>query len=379
MSSSPARACIRWPQSTCELVTGSLSRLLELDHIVETVSDSFSAQVLFRDSSVPLAKLDPVRDFFADRAPLHEFEIPGGEACKSPESWSGLLENLAQVKLDRGGLIIVAGGGALGDAAGFAASVWHRGVPWIAIPTTLLAMVDAHVGGKTAIQYDGIKNRIGSFHLPRAVLADPGFLDSLPLQQRSQGWAELIKAAWIGAPELLMELESDPDSIAADLIPTGQQIGAAVAVKVDIVAADPFEAGPREFLNLGHTLAHALEVSVTPRPLHGDAVSIGMVFAGALSEALGIAEAGTAARIGRLLERVGLPVNWPGLPVEAVLSALVADKKVRSGRQRWILPCKPGEMVVEEVPQQLVERLLRSPPADLSLDSATSSWSRDEH
>ena len=112
MSSSPGRACIRWPQSTCELVTGSLSRLLELDHLVEAVSASFSAQVLFRDSAVRSEKLDPVRNFFADRAPLHEFEIPGGEACKSPESWFRLLGNLAQVKLDRGGLVIVAGGGA---------------------------------------------------------------------------------------------------------------------------------------------------------------------------------------------------------------------------------------------------------------------------
>ncbi|MEE2883330.1 MAG: 3-dehydroquinate synthase family protein [Planctomycetota bacterium] len=373
--SSPIR--IEWPDATCELHTGSLAQIVEGEHLLAVIPASTTSLVLLRDAAVPAALLAPIRSFMAGRVPLKEFEVAGGESCKTPQGWFSILEILAQSKLDRGGLVIVAGGGALGDAAGFAASVWHRGVPWIAIPTTLLAMVDAHVGGKTAIHHSGIKNRIGSFHLPRAVLADPTMLDSLPLQQRSQGWAELIKAAWIGAPDLLEELESQPRSIPEDLIPAHHQIAAAVAVKVGLVEEDPFEVGRREHLNLGHTLAHALEMNTTPQLLHGDAVSLGMVFAATLAEQLSIAVPGTATRISDLLQRVGLPVDWSDFPIEPIMSSLLDDKKVRAGRQRWVLPRKPGDIVVEEISDQVVEQVFRSSPPRATVNPVAPERSHD--
>lgn len=351
---------IEWPQTSCQLLTGALGELLSSKQLSAAVGKNPTSQVLLRDASVPFEALEPVRDWLARRAPVEEFELAGGESVKTPDSWSSILELFATAKLDRGGLVIVAGGGALGDAAGFAASIWQRGVPWVAIPTTLLAMVDAHIGGKTAINHGGVKNRIGSFHLPRVVLTDPALLDSLPLEERMQGWAELIKAAWIGDPVLLTELESDPDSIPPDKIPTSLQIAAASAVKVAIVGSDPFEYGPREVLNFGHTFAHALEMNSAVPIRHGEAVSRGMVFAATLAEEVSITASGTATRISDLLQRVGLPVDWSQTPIEPILASLLEDKKVRSGTVRWVLPREPGDMVVESVPQEIVERLLRT-------------------
>ena len=351
---------IEWPHATCQLFTGSLDELVRADQLSVALAETPTSQVILRDAAVPFGALEPVRGWLRQRAPVEEFEFPGGESAKTFDSCLSILELLATAGLDRGGLVIVAGGGALGDAAGFAASIWHRGVPWVAIPTTLLAMVDASIGGKTAIHQGGVKNRIGSFHLPRVVLTDPSFLDSLPLQERTQGWAELIKAAWVGDPELLAQLESDPGSIPRDKIPTSHQIAAAVAVKVAIVGSDPFEHGPREVLNFGHTFAHALEMTSTTPIRHGEAVSRGMVFAATLAEEVSIAASGTASRISDLLERAGLPVDWSEAAIEPVLSSLLGDKKVRAGRQRWVLPRKPGEMVVETIPQHIVERVLGS-------------------
>ncbi len=346
---------IRWPDRTCLLRTGAL----EETFVGPLLGEIPTAQLLLRDSGVPQEVLDPIRKVLGSRAPLHEFSVAGGEAVKSSQGWREILEMLAEARIDRAGLMVVVGGGAVADAAAFAASIWHRGIPWIGVPTTLLAMVDAHVGGKTAVHFEGIKNRIGTFHLPRAVIADPALLTSLPRAQRALGWAELIKAAWIGDAELLETLESDRGSIAQDLIPTVHQIAAAVAVKVRIVVEDPYEEGSRELLNFGHTLAHALEMNSSPAVPHGAAVAIGMVFAARLSHAMGETTESTEQRLREVLQAVELPTDWQQFDLEAINNSLCHDKKARGGEVRWVLPRSPGQMVVRSVPREVVEQVLR--------------------
>ncbi|MDE0959967.1 MAG: 3-dehydroquinate synthase [Planctomycetota bacterium] len=357
-----------WPhREDCRIRTGPIAEVLD----EELLGSIPTSQLLLRDSGVDAAALDPLRSILARRAALIERVVPGGAACKSPESWQQILQIFAEVGLDRGGLVVVAGGGSVGDACAFAASVWHRGVPWIAIPTTLLAMVDAHIGGKTAIHLGGIKNRIGSFHLPRAVVSDRAMLESLPLSERAMGWAELIKAAWIGDPQLLESLEQSSDSIPVDLIPRSEHLAQAVAVKVAIVDQDPFEKGPRERLNFGHTLGHALEMLSSPTMPHGEAVARGMVFAARLAEQIGEASDGTAVRLATLLQRASLPTDCSGIGLESLLETLQGDKKTRAGQLRWVIPRRPGEMVVRPVAIEVVERVLRFPPLEAIVNPLT--------
>ncbi len=356
---------IEWPDASCLLRIGPLDQVID-DQLLGPLPTS---QLLLRDSGVDESSLDPLRQILSKRAPLVEKMVAGGEESKHTGSFRSILELMAQSGLDRGGLMLVAGGGALADSAAFAASIWHRGVPWIGIPTTLLAMVDAHIGGKTAIHFDGVKNRIGSFHLPRAVISDLAFLESLPIEQRAMGWAELIKAAWIGDPGLFESLENDPAAIPEHLIPTVEQLASAVAVKVDIVEQDPFEEDRREVLNLGHTLAHALEMTSSPPVLHGEAVARGFCFAARLAEEIGEAPAGTERRIATVMERVGLPTGLGGIDLEVVMPALLADKKTRGQQLRWVIPCAPGKVVVQSVPTEVVERLLRSSPPESIVNS----------
>ncbi|HIK81758.1 MAG: 3-dehydroquinate synthase family protein [bacterium] len=348
-----------WSQHPqCRIRTGPIAEVVD----EELLGPIPTSQLLLRDSGVDPEKLDPLRKILSERAPLIERVVAGGEACKSPEGWQQILQIFAEVGIDRGGLVVVAGGGSVGDVCAFAASVWHRGVPWIAIPTTLLAMVDAHIGGKTAIHLGGIKNRIGTFHLPRAVVSDISMLESLSLQERSMGWVELIKAAWIGDRPLLESLEQSAESIAADRMPRADQIAQAVAVKVAIVEQDPFDQGSRERLNFGHTLGHALEMLSSPPMPHGEAVARGMVFAARLAEQLGEAVDGTAVRISHLLQRVGLATDCNEPHLESILELLQGDKKARAGQIRWVIPRTPGEMVVRPVALDVVERVLRLPP-----------------
>jgi len=171
---------IDWPQATCQLFTGSLDELVRADQLSVALAETPTSQVILRDAAVPFGALEPVRGWLRQRAPVEEFEFPGGESAKTFDSCLSILELLATAGLDRGGLVIVAGGGALGDAAGFAASIWHRGVPWVAIPTTLLAMVDASVGGKTGVDLPQGKNLVGAFKQPALVAIDPSALHTLP-------------------------------------------------------------------------------------------------------------------------------------------------------------------------------------------------------
>jgi 3-dehydroquinate synthase len=288
--------------------------------------------------------------------------LAGGERRKSIDGWRELLEAIAAERLDRDALLVAAGGGALGDAVGFAAATWHRGIRWGTVPTTLVAMIDASIGGKTALDLGGVKNQIGAFWWPEWIAVDPAFLATLPARELRAGWGELIKTALIGDVALFEALERDPPRAEgahrAPRSPTRDELARAIAVKRRIVAEDPREADRRRVLNLGHTLGHALEALPGNELAHGEAVSAGLVFAAELAADLGRAPRALAGRIAALLAAIGLPERWPTDRVAELLPRLAADKKNRGGRAWFALLRSPGEIELAPVDPQAVLRRL---------------------
>ena len=320
----------------------------------------YSSVAVFVDEKVPSKFYEPILNrCSADGVPCKHTALTAGESLKELEGCSRILDEMAEAGLDRSSLIVAIGGGSLGDAVGFAASIWNRGIPWIAVPTTLLAMVDAHLGGKTALHHGRIKNRIGSFHLPREVWVNPDVLLTLPVRELRQGWAEMIKAALIGGEPFFSSLEN---GIPENLLPPEDLIRRAMEVKVSIVNSDLKESGRRKVLNLGHTLAHALEMERTdqdPRWAHGEAVSIGLVFACSMAENLGFAEVPLSEKVSTLLESSGLPVRIEDPPeADVLLDRIEQDKKSRGGRVSWILPERPGSMLIRELSREEVREHL---------------------
>jgi len=258
-------------------------------------------------------------------------------------------------------VIVALGGGVVGDLAGFAAATYQRGVPFIQVPTTLLAQVDSSVGGKTGVNHPLGKNMIGAFHQPLAVIADTATLDTLPDRELAAGLAEVIKYGAIRDLAFFGWLETniarlrdrDPDALA-------KAIGRSCEIKAEIVALDEREAGPRALLNLGHTFGHAIEtLEGYGAWLHGEAVAAGMVMAARLSARLGRAPESDADRLEALLRRAGLPVEPPGLEVDAWLDAMGRDKKNESGRITLILLDRLGAATVEKnVPAGALEGFL---------------------
>lgn len=268
--------------------------------------------------------------------------IPPGEASKSINTVAYLWQQFLQSGLERQGTVIALGGGVVGDLAGFAAATYKRGVRWVNLPTTLLAMVDASLGGKTGADLPQGKNLVGAFHAPRLVLADPGTLNTLPQDELRSGMAEVIKAGIIGDATLFEKCPQVWQGIEADL---GELIRRAMAVKIEIIEADPYEGGLREVLNFGHTVGHAVEVVSNYELRHGEAVAIGMVAEARLSEKIGMAEHGLADQIGDVCSQLGLPVKSPEeLSTEAIIQSMQVDKKRAAGRIRFSLPVKIGEV-----------------------------------
>lgn len=255
--------------------------------------------------------------------------VPDGDATKNLRELGRLYEAFLDQGLDRHSAVVALGGGVVGDLSGFAAASFLRGIPFVQVPTTVLAMVDASIGGKTGVNLARGKNLVGAFHQPRGVFIDTATLASLPMRQRAAGAAELIKAAAIWDAELFAWLESHIEAFLA-LEPeiVLHALERACAIKAEVVARDEREGGLRRLLNFGHTLGHAIEKHARYRGLlHGEAVAIGMVFAADRSEALGHAPAGTTRRLAALLERAGLPTSPPDRPRQAYLSAIGVDKK----------------------------------------------------
>ncbi len=265
--------------------------------------------------------------------------VPDGDASKNLTELARLYDQFLKLGLDRQSAVITLGGGVVGDLGGFAAATYLRGIPFVQVPTTVLAMVDASIGGKTGVNLEQGKNLVGAFHQPRGVYIDIATLTSLPRRQRAAGAAELIKAAAIWDAELFDWLESkiegfmrlDPKVV----IPALER---ACAIKAEVVARDEREGGLRRLLNFGHTLAHAVEAHAGySGVLHGEAVAMGMVFAAERSEALGFAPAGTRNRIEALLGRAGLPTRLPDRSRRAYLTAMAVDKKKEGGKIHFVV------------------------------------------
>jgi 3-dehydroquinate synthase len=281
-----------------------------------------------------------------EQAGFQPFLVPiaAGEQHKTLETVSDLWDRFIALGLDRSSTVIALGGGVTGDLAGFAAATFLRGISWVALPTTLLAMVDASLGGKTGFDLAQGKNLVGAFYSPRLVLSDPLTLDTLPLAEVRSGMAEVIKSGIIADPALF-DLCSQGWKTVRGCI--GEVISRGIAVKVYLIQADPYEKGPRAALNLGHTVGHALELVSGYRLSHGEAVAVGMVVEARLSEALGLAKPGLSQVISAVLEKFKLPIRVPPeLDVQSILSGMRVDKKSISGELRFALPVDIGQVRV---------------------------------
>jgi 3-dehydroquinate synthase len=268
--------------------------------------------------------------------------LPAGEAHKTVASVERLWAEMLRAGLERGGTLLALGGGVIGDLAGFAAATYMRGIRWVVVPTSLLAMVDASLGGKTGADLPQGKNLVGAFHPPSLVLADPETLATLPQVEVRNGMAEVVKHGVLADP-LLFEMSSQGLERLGDR--WSRLVRRAVAVKVAVIQEDPFEKGRRASLNLGHTLGHAIELASDFNIKHGEAVAIGMVAAARLAEKNGLAEPGLVGQITRVLERWGLPLEIPpGLDSRRILEGIKRDKKRAGGVARFVLPVRVGEV-----------------------------------
>ena len=282
--------------------------------------------------------------------------VPDAEAGKTLAVAGQCWDALAAMGMDRGGTVVALGGGAVTDLGGYVAASWMRGVRLVNVPTTLLGMVDAAVGGKTGINIDAGKNLVGAFHEPAAVIVDLTTLRTLPSDELVPGMAEILKGGFIADPGILDLFEADP---AAALDPDGDALAELVRrkiqVKADVVAADLKESSLREILNYGHTLGHAIERRERYRWRHGAAVSVGLVFAAELARAAGRLDDATADRHRTVLEAIGLPTTYDPDALPELTKTMLGDKKTRAGRLRFVILdglAKPGRL--EDPSQELL-------------------------
>jgi 3-dehydroquinate synthase len=277
------------------------------------------------------------------------FTIPSGEAAKTRERWAEVTDGMLAAGFARDSLIVAVGGGVVGDLAGFVAATYMRGVPFVQIPTTLLAMIDASVGGKTGVDTAAGKNLVGAFHQPSLVVADPTVLATLPSNHFRAGLAEALKHGVIADAAYFDRIALARESTARDERALTGLIAESVRIKASVVARDEREAGLRKVLNFGHTIGHAIESVSNYGLLHGEAVAIGMALESALAERMGIAKTGTTDAIRAALEAIGLPSTFPALDRSAVLAATKSDKKSRAGRVEYALPAQVGSMAGESL------------------------------
>jgi 3-dehydroquinate synthase len=318
-----------------------------LDDLTRTLEGRHKVAILHQPSLTQTA--EAIRAHLADTGiDAHRIEIPDAEAGKELPVVGFIWEVLGRIGIGRTDAIVSLGGGAATDVAGFAAATWLRGVDIVHVPTTLLGMVDAAVGGKTGINTDAGKNLVGSFHQPLAVLVDLATLETLPRAEIVAGMAEIVKAGFIADPVILDLIEADPE---AALDPTGsvlpELIQRSVAVKAEVVAADERESALREILNYGHTLAHAIERREQYKWRHGAAVSVGLVFAAELGRLAGRLDDATADRHRAILTALGLPVRYDADALPQLLEYMAGDKKTRSGVLRFVVLDglgKPGRL-----------------------------------
>jgi 3-dehydroquinate synthase len=317
---------------------GVSSRIAELvdarapAHRIAIVSDSHVAPLYGRR----------VVDAFGERATL--FTIPAGEATKTRDTWTSVTDQMLAAGFARDTTLIALGGGVVGDLAGFVAATYMRGIPFVQMPTTLLAMIDASIGGKVGVDTIAGKNLVGAFHQPALVVIDPRTLATLPANHFRAGLAEALKHGVVASSAYFDLVAGASESTARDDGLLLDVVSESVRIKASIVSRDEKESGMRKVLNFGHTIGHAIEAVTNYRVLHGEAVAIGMSLESRLAESLGIADRGTSARIQSALESIGLPTSLPQLDRGAVVSATKSDKKARSGRVEYALPERIGQM-----------------------------------
>ncbi len=282
-----------------------------------------------------------LKEYFRE---VHTYVFPAGEEEKQLRTIVPLLKNMMGLHFDRGDVIAALGGGVTGDMAGFAASVYLRGIPVIQLPTTLLAQIDSSIGGKTGVDLDGFKNMVGAFHMPSLVYTNPSVLATLPEEQFTAGMGEVIKSALLSDGLFFDWLIGHAEAILlrnpAVLL---EMIERTARIKVDIVRRDPTEQGERALLNLGHTVGHAIEKAEQFRMLHGHCVAVGLIAAAWLSRQRGLIGSADYERIRSACALFGLPVQVSGLDADELLAITKSDKKMRSGKIRFILLRSVGE------------------------------------
>lgn len=292
------------------------------------------------------------------------YNLPPGERYKTLNSIQKLYDIALENRLERSSTMVALGGGVIGDMTGFAAATWLRGINVVQVPTSLLAMVDSAIGGKTGVNHPNGKNLIGAFHQPSLVLIDPEVLKTLPAAEFRAGMAEVIKYGVIWDTELFTQLELSKHLdqlryVKSDLI--NSILTHSCQAKADVVSKDEKESGLRAILNYGHTIGHAVESLTEYRLLkHGEAVGIGMVAAGDIAVKLGLWTQADTERQNALIKKAGLPTQIPAnLDIEALIDALQLDKKVKSGKVRFVLPTQIGTVkVTDEVPTEIIREVL---------------------
>ncbi len=287
-------------------------------------------------------------------------QVPDGEEQKSLEVAGRLYNELTDSYSERTTSILALGGGVIGDLAGFVAATYLRGVPLIQIPTTLLAQVDSSIGGKVAVNHGQLKNKIGAFYQPRLVISDISTLRTLPTQEFISGLAEVIKYAVIGDKEFFAYLERNLDQIKSlDERLLEEVVCKSSQIKAEVVEKDERDLGLRNTLNYGHTVGHAVESASDFKVRHGEAVALGMLAAGRISNKLGLLDKSDLIRLKRIIERADLTIELPNLEVEKIIQAIKHDKKILRDKIRFVLPKALGNVfITDEVSLSLVEQVL---------------------
>lgn len=343
MTTVAAARAVRLPGYEVTIAPGALARLGDA---VTAAAPAHRYAVITDDQVGPLYGATVVRGL----GPAAElFTIPAGEAHKTRETWAALTDAMLGAGFGRDTTVLALGGGVVGDLAGFVAATYMRGVPFVQVPTSLLAMVDASVGGKVGVDTPAGKNLVGAFLPPAAVVIDPEVLRTLPPEHRRAGMAEVVKHGIVADACYFEEVAAAMGAAGAadpsDETHLARTIARSVEIKAMIVREDEREGGVRKTLNFGHTIGHALEVVTGFRLLHGEAVGIGMVVEAGLGERLGVTEPGTAARIEEVVAATGLPTRLPaGVTAPAVVEATRSDKKARAGAVEYTLPRRIGTM-----------------------------------
>ncbi len=293
-------------------------------------------------------------------APTAMFTLGEGETGKTMTAVENVLDALVAHRADRRSIVVVVGGGVVGDIAGFAASIFMRGIRFVQVPTTLLAQVDSSVGGKTGVNHLHGKNLIGAFHQPSLVVADADVLRSLPPRELSAGLAEVLKHGLLADADYFAEVENNlPLLLACDAQAMAHAVARSCEIKAGVVGRDEKESGERALLNLGHTFGHAIEsLAGYGHWLHGEAVGCGLCLAADLSQRLGLLPASDVDRVRDAVKRANLPVRIPGLSRQDALHAMAGDKKAEGGKIRFILLERIGKAIQRTVPADALDATL---------------------